>query len=213
MTKVFEMISASTMFDVILASFLTAIGCFFIVRIGGKKSVSQLTMPQFVMMITVGSLIAQPLMQADTIIGTYFAVLVFVLVQIILEWFALKFTITEPIIDSQPVVLIKDGKLQVEALRKERMTVDQLEGMLRVQGISNKDDLRTCTLEDSGKLGFEKKKGKDSLTYDDFVKLMNLNIKGEAQKNQDKQSLKSKQNLFDEVRDNTDVKNHGTELD
>lgn len=213
MNEVFKILSFNELIQDIIASILVAIVCFFIVRLGGKKSISQMTMPQFVIMITVGSLIAHPLAESRSIIGTYVSVFVFVMIQIILEKIAIKFRKAEIAIDSEPTVLIKDGILQVEAMRKERMTVDQLESELRCLGILNRKDLRTCTLEINGRIGYEKKKEKDMLTYSDFVTLMNLDQKAQVQQANNKSKEKKNQNIFDEVRDHHDNNSENTKLD
>jgi uncharacterized membrane protein YcaP (DUF421 family) len=213
MSQAFDIPIVKELFQIVIASLLLSVVCFFIVRIGGKKSVSQMTMPQFIMMISVGSIIVQPLAQSRTIVGTYIAVFIFVMTQIILEFINIKFSKAEPVIDSVPKVLIKDGQLQVNTLRKERITVDELEALLRTKGIGNINDVRTCTIEVDGNIGYEKKKGKDNLTYDDFVSLLDLKLKSQMDQQQKSQQQRMNQNLFDEVRDGYDKKNDNTPLD
>lgn len=213
MEKIFEMLTVNEIILDVIASIVVAVVCFFIVRLGGKKSVSQMTMPQFVMMITVGSLIAHPLAESRSILGTYISVFIFVMIQIILEKIALNSKQAETYIDSEPTVLIKNGVIQVDKMKKERMTIDQLEAELRTLGIKNINELRTCTLEVNGSIGYEKKKGYESLTYNDFVTLMNLNNKANNLQNQNKPKEKSKQNMFDEVRDHHGINADNTTLD
>jgi uncharacterized membrane protein YcaP (DUF421 family) len=134
---------------VIIASFIMALIGFFLIRISGKKSVSQMTLPQLVVMISLGSYIISPLQKNDTIIGVTIGLLVFIVVLLLLEYLSMLFKWAEPAIDSKPTVLVANGKLIVENL-------DQLEARLREKGISSLSELRTCTMETSGNIGYEK---------------------------------------------------------
>ena len=51
-----------------------------------------------------------------------------------------------------PVVLIRDGAIQQEAMRKNRYTLDELLEELRGQGISSIADVKYAILENSGQL-------------------------------------------------------------
>jgi uncharacterized membrane protein YcaP (DUF421 family) len=150
---------------IIISSLALSIGSFIIIRLGGKKSISQMTLPQMVIMIAMGSLITKPLNESKTIIGTLIAMIIFIGVLLLLEFISLKNDKAEPLLDSRPSLLIVDGKLQIEVLKELRMTVDQLESMLREKGISSFAELRNCTLEIDGKIGCEKVK--DYKPYND----------------------------------------------
>lgn len=171
---------------VIATSFILALGSFLIIRLSGKKSISQMTLPQMVIMIAMGSLITKPLNDSKTIIGTFIAMIIFIGVLLLLEYLSLKSDKAEPLIDSTPALLIMDGEVQIENLRKIKMTIDQLESMLREKGISSFSQLRTCTLEIDGKIGLEE--------------LKNYNSYG-------------KDNLFDEVRKGKNSKKVDRKLD
>jgi uncharacterized membrane protein YcaP (DUF421 family) len=213
LTKFFELLDLISILQLILASSLLFIFGFFIIRFSGKKSVGQDTMTQFVVAITIGSVLANPLGENKTVLGTIICVATFIVWMMFFEWLALKNSKSEKLIESEPVTLIKDGRLQVDTLRRIRMTVDNLESLLRQKGIANIDDLRTCSLEVNGQIGYEYKKEKQPLTYDDFVQLMNAQQKAQQMNQQNKASNQNNQNLFDEVRNDIDKQNNTTELD
>ena len=153
---------------VILTSIILGLGSFIIIRLSGKKSISQMTLPQMVIMIAMGSLITKPLNDSKTIIGTFIAMVIFMAILLLLEYLSLKNDKIEPMLDSTPALLIVDGKLQVENLGKIRMTIDQLESMLREKGISSFSQLRTCTLEIDGKIGYEELKSYNPYAKDNL---------------------------------------------
>ena len=213
LTKFFHMVTLMNAIHLVIASSLLFIFGFFIIRISGKKSVGQDTMPQFVTAITIGSVLANPLGENKTVLGTIICVATFIFWMMVFEWFAVKNSRSEKLIESEPVILIKDGRLQVDTLRRIRMTVDNLESLLRQKGIANINDLRTCSLEVNGQIGYEFKKEKQPLTYNDFVQLMNAQQKAQQMNQENKISEQNNQNLFDEVRNDIDKQNNTTELD
>lgn len=51
-----------------------------------------------------------------------------------------------------PTVLIRGGKLQQDAMRKNRFTIDELMEELREQGVTRIEDVKYAVLENSGQL-------------------------------------------------------------
>ena len=56
-------------------------------------------------------------------------------------------------IESTPRVVIREGRVDHDALRAERLRLDELYSMLREHGIANTGELRYALLELSGELG------------------------------------------------------------
>jgi uncharacterized membrane protein YcaP (DUF421 family) len=158
MEAVFNSIDFDILFKLLILSLIMTLGSFFIIRFGGKKSVSQMTLPEMVVMISMGSLIITPFNRHFTILGILFCVLIFILVMMFLEWLTLKSNFLEKLINSTPTLLIKDGQIMLNNLNKERISIDELHSRLRSKGISSVEDLRTCTLEINGDIGYEENK-------------------------------------------------------
>ena len=64
----------------------------------------------------------------------------------------MKSTTWRKIIDGNPIVIIKQGKINFEAMKKIRYNLDDLIGQLREQGISNIEKVNYAVLENNGKL-------------------------------------------------------------
>jgi uncharacterized membrane protein YcaP (DUF421 family) len=158
MEEVFNLIDFNTVFQLLILSLVMTLGSFFLIRFGGKKSVSQMTLPEMVIMISLGSLIITPFNRHFTILGILFCVAVFISVMLLLEFLTVKSTFMQKLIDSTPTLLVEDGQILYKNLMKERMSIEELHSRLRVKGISHVSDLRTCTLEIDGDIGYEEKK-------------------------------------------------------
>lgn len=143
-----------------------------ILRLGGRKSISQMTITQVIVMIGIGSLLIQPVAGDDLPI-TFGVAFLITLVMIITEYLEMKFDILETIFTGKSVMVVEDGIPNIKNLKRIRMSIDRLETRLRQSGISSIDDLKHATIEVSGQLGYELKDEKKPLTKEDFKFLMN----------------------------------------
>ncbi|MUV37554.1 UPF0702 transmembrane protein YdfR [Lentibacillus sp. JNUCC-1] len=138
-----------------------------LLRIAGRKSISQMTLPQTVLMIGIGSLLIQPL--ADKNIWMTIAVgAALVLTLVIIEFAQIKGNWLEKLLIGKSKVVIKDGVLQEKELKKVRMTVDQLETNLRQNNIARTKDVAWATLEPNGQIGYMLKPEAQPVTKKEF---------------------------------------------
>lgn len=143
----------------------------FILRMGGRKSISQLTIAQTILMIGLGSLLIQPV-SGKGLFVTFAVAFLLTLLLIITEYLALKVDVLETVFSGKAVVVIENGKLNINNMKKLRLTIDKLETRLRQAGISSIEDIQYATIEVSGQLGYELKENKKPLTKGDFMTLM-----------------------------------------
>ncbi|WP_438432698.1 DUF421 domain-containing protein [Gorillibacterium sp. sgz500922] len=132
---------------------LACIGTFFL-RIAGRKSISQMTIPQIMILLATGTVLGSEVSgkgMANTIgvLGT------FILILILIEWMTLRSKRIEAILNGESVPVIQEGKLEMANLRKLRISVDDLEKRLRMAGISHIEDVKSGTIENNGELGYE----------------------------------------------------------
>ncbi|MEA5095276.1 DUF421 domain-containing protein [Sedimentibacter saalensis] len=143
-----------------------------ILRIGGRKSISQMTITQVVVMVGIGSLLIQPVAGKD-ILRTLAVGLIITVLMVITEYLEMKFDLLETISTGKAKIVIEDGKLNTKNLRNLRMSVDRLETRLRQSGISSIEDVKYATIEVSGQLGYELNENKKPITKEDFNLLIN----------------------------------------
>lgn len=182
-------------------SFLIFMVGTFILRVGGRKSISQMTISQTIVMIGLGSLLIQPVSGKGLLI-TFLAAFILTILMMITEYLEIKVDFLETIFSGKSVVIIEDGKLNMKNLTKLRLSIDRLETRLRQTGIASIEDIKYGTIEVSGQLGYELKDNKKPLIQEDFIKIMSeiskinemviKNIITQSNKNQ-------KNNIFEEV--------------
>lgn len=175
----------------------------FILRVGGRKSISQMTISQTIVMIGLGSLLIQPISGKGLLI-TFLSAFILTILMIITEYLEVKVDFLETLFTGKAVVVIENGKAKIESLRKLRMTIDRLETRLRQAGISSISDVQYATIEVSGQLGYELKDNKKPLTQEDFLKLMNeLSLLKGIIKSETLSQTNVNDNIFKEIKSET----------
>lgn len=141
--------------------FKTILLYFFIVlayRIMGKKEVGKLSIIDLIVSILIAELAAISIEQYDSsILISIIPIICLVIVEILFSYIGLKSPKMRKLIEGNPIVIIKNGKLNFEAMRKLRYSLDDLISQLREQGIKSIEEVNYAVLENNGKLSiFEK---------------------------------------------------------
>jgi uncharacterized membrane protein YcaP (DUF421 family) len=172
----------------------------FAIKMIGKKSINTLTIPNilfiFVLSSTLGALITKPyrILTGAMVIG------VIVVVILLLETLIVKMNFFEQVFVPKPVVLYKDGQFQVDNIAKSKMTIDQIESWIRVQGLPSVDVCKTIVIEFGGNLSFEIKPEYEPLKkmyFDHAIQQILDAINGSIYKEYQPPELN---NAFDEVK-------------
>lgn len=143
-----------------------------ILRFAGRKSISQLTVSQTVIMISIGTLMIQPVSNRNIFI-TFLIALLLVLVLIALEYIQTKNDKFEGILTGKAILVIENGVVLVDNLKKLRLTVDQLEVRLRQANVKKFSDVQMATIEPSGQLGLVLMQHAQPVTKQDLQLLVN----------------------------------------
>lgn len=75
----------------------------------------------------------------------------------IIDFFGYRSVFFRKIVESDPVLLVKDGVMQRQNMKKELIATDELLGLLREQGIDQVSNVKTCYIESSGNISVVKK--------------------------------------------------------
>lgn len=173
----------------------------FILRVGGRKSISQMTISQTIVMIALGTLLIQPVTGKGLLI-TFLSAALLVILMMATEYLNMKVDFLENLFSGKAVVVIENGIPNITNLRELRMSIDKLEARLRQAGITSIEDVQYATIEVSGQLGYELKNNKKHLTKEEFIKFMNAinQFKVSIEKNTTSQSGETQKNdIFKEL--------------
>lgn len=136
--------------------FKTIILYFFIIvvyRIMGKKEFGQLSIIDFIVSILIVQLTATVIDSSEkSVFLAVVPIIALVIVQMLMSFFSLKSKKIRDFIEGEPIVVIKNGRVNFSVMSKMRYNIDDLVVQLREQGISNIELVKHAVLENNGKL-------------------------------------------------------------
>lgn len=157
----------SFVWEAILMVFVALI----LLRISGRKSIAQMSIPTTVVMISIGAIIVQPIIE-DSVTKTIITIALFIAVLVTIEYLQMKINVLEKLFNGKAKSVIENGQINLKNLESMRLTVDKLEMQLRQNGISNISDVKNATIEANGQMGYELMPDSRPLTVGEFKKLM-----------------------------------------
>lgn len=155
--------------DIIIRSFVFLALLFFMTKILGKKQISELSFFEYVSGITIGSIAGEAITGLEkNLFQGMVAIIIFSLATLLADILALKSKSFRDFIEGRGTILIKDGKVLEENLKKEKYTIDELSALLRQKDIYRVADVEFAVLEPRGNLSALLKKENRPLTPKDL---------------------------------------------
>lgn len=118
----------------------------------GGRSVAQLSLTEFLLVIALGSAVGDGLFYPDVpLFHAMAAILLVVLCDKALDFLMGRSRRAKRLLDGQPVAVLRDGRLICTALKAQSLNGDEVFERLRLEGIQNLAELRLAYLEPSGR--------------------------------------------------------------
>jgi uncharacterized membrane protein YcaP (DUF421 family) len=134
-------------------SIITFAALIVLLRGSGKRTLSKLNVFDFVFVVAVGSVFASTIISKDvTLVEGIAALATLVGIQIFLAELAARSSTAERIINGEPALLLSRGKFIQRALKKERVTEEEVRAAIRTKGVSRVEDVDAVILENDGTL-------------------------------------------------------------
>jgi uncharacterized membrane protein YcaP (DUF421 family) len=127
------------------------------VRLGKKRFLGQATAFDAVLIIMIGSLASRAVSGTAPFVATMAATLVFIMTHWLISYFSESSPTLSFLVKGHDTTLIKNGRLDRNALRDAHMSPDDLAEDLRQQGIAKHSEVEEARLERSGRLSVIKK--------------------------------------------------------
>lgn len=141
--------------DVAIRSFVAFLFVFAITRIVGRRELSTLEPFDVIMLVVIGDLVQQGVTQSDnSVTGIVIVLSVVTLMTALFAYLNFRFPKLRPWMEGRPVVLIDNGSVIDRNLRRERLTVEEVEAEARQQQIASLEQVRWAVLERNGRISF-----------------------------------------------------------
>ena len=138
----------------------------FVIKWVGSKGVGQLTTYQLIIILSLGNIVAEPMINKETpIISMVTVVIIIILVFKILDYVSAKNKRMEKIINPEVIELVKNGQVIREGMIKARIGSKEFESFMRLAGIRQIDQIEISNLEINGQISFIRKHDKTSENF------------------------------------------------
>ena len=122
------------------------------IRCMGKRQVGELSTTEIIVALLISEVAAAPIVDsAIPMQNGIVAVFVLVGMEILYSYLSLKFPFFLVLTQGRPTVVIENGKISEQALRKTRLTIAELNEELRIKNINLKD-VYLAMIENNGQL-------------------------------------------------------------
>ncbi|MED4018671.1 DUF421 domain-containing protein [Sutcliffiella cohnii] len=163
--------------EVLLKTFVIIVLFFALTKLVGKKKVGDLGLFEFLTSITIAGLSAFIIIADQSFIHGIISILLIGLVLFLNDLFGLKSKKFHDFTKGNSTVLIKDGKILEDNLKKEKLTTDELLSSLRQKNIFKYADVEFAILEATGDVSVFPKKEMLPVT----PKLLNIKVAEEKE--------------------------------
>lgn len=141
--------------DVVIRSVVIFLMLWMVIRVSGKREVGQLSAFDLILLVTVGDLVSQGVVQEDySLTAAVVAVATFALAGVVLARIGYWLPAVRPLLAGVPRIVVRDGEPMLDVLKGERFTMDDVFEACRKQGIRSLRDVELCVLEIDGTFSF-----------------------------------------------------------
>ncbi len=142
---------------------------FIIVKILGKKQIKNLTLYDYVLSITIGSITADSIISLDTpIYDGIIALLVFGFIGYLSSVLSYYNHNVEEIMDGEPLILFENNQFNYENLETAKLSVAKVLENCRLKGCFDINELDCALLEPSGDISILLKENNQPVTNNDL---------------------------------------------
>jgi uncharacterized membrane protein YcaP (DUF421 family) len=141
--------------DLVLRTIYVFVLIVVVTRAVGRRELSSMEPVDLILLVVIGDLVQSAVTQSDnSLTGTTIVICTMALLVVATAWLGFRFRRLRPILEGEPIILVADGRVLEDNLRRQRMTVDELGAEARLQQIGSLDDVRYAVLESNGRVSF-----------------------------------------------------------
>lgn len=144
----------------------------------GVKIISQMNFFDFVMGVSMGSMIAKIIIDKDHVVFSgIVALIIFTLLTVATSYLNLKSYTARKLINAKTVMLIENGRIMDKNMKRLRITINELMMKLREKDVFNLEDVQFAIMESNGQLSVAINAHKKPITpYDMDLKVKSVSI-------------------------------------
>ena len=124
-----------------------------LVRLLGKRTTSQMNNFDWIITIAVGSLAASGILLKNvTLLDAFFAIAMLGLLQWMTTWLVIRSNLVARLVKAEPTLLTHKGRFLEDAMKRTRVSREEILSTLRAEGITDCDGANWVILETNGEM-------------------------------------------------------------
>ena len=140
-------------YRVLVVGLLTYFGLVVLLRISGNRTLSKMNSFDLVVTVAFGSTLSSILVTKDVSLAVGLAALALLIaLQLVNTWCAVRSPLVSDIVRTAPTMLVLDGRLREDAMKRVRVTHDDVLAAVRRQGHGSLEHIDAVVLEADGSL-------------------------------------------------------------
>ena len=124
-----------------------------IMRVMGKRQLGELEISDLIITLLLSEIATTPISEPDSPLSyAIIPILILTVLEIFTSFIMMKSTFFKKMLSSSPLVIISKGKISVQAMKKARISLDELLCQIRQNGIYDLCEVDYAILEENGKM-------------------------------------------------------------
>lgn len=162
---------------VLYRSLISLVTLFIVAKIVGKKQISELSLFDYVIGISIGNFAAEMTINLDSPeFDGILAVIIFGSVAYLVSLISMKSLMFRKFVEGEPTLIIQEGKIIRKNMRKVRLDVNELLEEARIKGYFDLSQIEFAIMEANGEMSFLPYTEYQPITLSDMNKSVHKNI-------------------------------------
>jgi uncharacterized membrane protein YcaP (DUF421 family) len=151
--NVFFFSSWSALLRVVAVGVPLYAGLILFLRVSGKRTLSKMNAFDFVVTVALGSVLATTLLSKQSaLVDGLAAFFLLIGLQYLITWLSVRSLRVRKLVKNQPRILAFRGEVDADAMRRERVTEEELAAAIRASGLPDVDATYAVILETDGSI-------------------------------------------------------------
>lgn len=139
--------------DLVIRAVVVFFFIFLVTRVVGRRQLSELEPFDLILLVVLGDLVQQGITQSDeSVTGTLIVISTITLLSVAVSWTAFRFKVLRLITEGEPIVLVHNGQPILRNMRRERITLADIQEEMRQTQIASLADVQWAILENDGQI-------------------------------------------------------------
>jgi uncharacterized membrane protein YcaP (DUF421 family) len=122
-----------------------------VTRIAGRRELAELEPFDLILLVVLGDLVQQGITQSDeSVTGTLIVISTIALLSVGVSWLSFRSRRLKALTAGEPIVLVQEGRPIERNLRRERITLEDVQEEVRRSQLTSLADVQWAILEDDG---------------------------------------------------------------